>query len=256
MHSSTLDDLLQCCDNLLRFLEKNHQNDNVINLKPASFEHLFSKFKSYYQEGSKDLMHRQKKLKLIDVELLIHRLANFSATQDISYYLSLLEDHCHEGRRLCGLMYLLFRKHDTTVESYDDVYKEWLHFMLPFLSYLSAIGFNYSLLILNLKKDADRSLIGHYLDIFTTEIKKLRVSVKLNHLNTNDPELLLSELVKLKKIVIGLVPHKKADFYYTLGLWSFLVYLLRSYCDKDHTFFSLCMITSIYSGIFVRFDVS
>ena len=81
--------------NVLKTLELNSILGNPLQVKGSTFKHFFKEFGKIYQNSSPETrLPKEGKVRLIKIEQMIHTITEIKITQDISPYLSLLEEIC------------------------------------------------------------------------------------------------------------------------------------------------------------------
>lgn len=224
-------------------MEKNKLYDNVYTLQGPAFEPLLQQFNAYYKKMMVAKKIKTSGLELLRVEQSIHFLTNLSETQNISIYLYLLPE-IYDDENIHELILLLSRKYDSWDDQFADQYFKWIYFLAPYSEYLNTIGFDYRKILTLKNTKPDDIVIKHFRSL-KERMHKRNIDLDLREEDFGNPKQIQAKLVNLKEVFKGSKINKDNDFYYELGLTSFLVHILNAVTNGDYTFFKICIHTSL-----------
>ena len=187
------------------------------------------------------------KFELIKVEQAIHLITNLSTTQNVSAYLALAEEVCHEGR-LCELLILLHMKHAPSINTNSESYTKWLYFLVPYVEHLARIQFNCQE-IMNMNATSYVTILKDNIEKLRNRLKRRNINITLPEAGFEDLEGVARVIFQLRDAVMDSSSTRDEQFYYDLGYWSFLTQLISSFFEENSNFFNICVGSSLYLGL-------
>lgn len=186
-------------------------------------------------------------LELLRVEQTIHFLTGLSETQNVSIYLYLLPE-IYDDENIHELILLLSKKYDKWDDQFADQYIKWICFLAPFSEYINAIGYDYRK-VLSLKDTKPDEIIVKHFRSLKERMNKRNIDIGLREEDLGNLKQLQAKLQNLKEVFKGSKINKDNDFYYELGITSFLVHIINAIANGDYTFFKICIHTSVCLSI-------
>ena len=235
--------------NMLKTIELNSISKNPLQINTSTFKLLSKEFGKIYQNLSPKIqLLKEDKVQLIKIEQTIHTITEIKITQDISPYLSLLEETC-DKKTILELITLLYYKYSRFGGAEcSQIYLKWIYFLSPFLEYLEKIKFNFMEIML-LDSSQIQEICKEYLEKLQKLLEKrgIQWSFILKEEDQNDFKLIINDITNLKeKLIAEIITEKDTEFYYELGLCSFLIHLLNYDLKENQNFLNICFLVTSY----------
>ena len=230
---ATQNSFLYASQKVIGFVEDNVCQEACYLLQASDFNNIFSKFTEYLEAAISVDVEDEIIFKLIQSEYTLQIMSNFSRPQDVTVYLKLFEKYCFH-QEASNILELLYGKYDDWSDDCAEMYLHWLHFFIPYLEFLSIQNFE-SNAIINIKAPDSLQLIRNHLKSLKQWIASQKGQWNFDEDILDDPKQFLGNMLKLREIFLQGSITRDSEYYYMLGLWSFIVHFTE-FTMNPHNF--------------------